>query len=205
MGSLSKRELDILMMHLFLKYSDLCTQSNHELSLMFQLNETKVKNLRYEAILKYSKEHDQYIKEEFFKLLEKSKLQIEDKKIVLVIENSFIKQAIQAKLKSLGTFADNSFNSEIVKINQISFIDLLKSFYSSEEIKKFEQAINQLINASNKLNFQEIIKMFIDEYLKGIAQTCGQKTVSLVEMKLTAGISTIPMLITIVKDILIGN
>jgi len=52
-ATLSKREIDVLMMHILMKYSDISDESNFELSLKLKLSESKIKNLKYEARLKY--------------------------------------------------------------------------------------------------------------------------------------------------------
>ena len=53
LGAKNKREIDILVMNLLMKYGDLAAKSNQELSILLQATESKVKSLRYEARLKY--------------------------------------------------------------------------------------------------------------------------------------------------------
>ena len=52
-GAKTKREIDILVMHLLLTYAGLGEKSNQDLSILLQALVTRIKFLRYEARLKY--------------------------------------------------------------------------------------------------------------------------------------------------------
>ena len=186
-GTLTKREIDILIMHLILEYGDLEEASNHDLSIKLKISESKVKNLRYEAKLKNIKDQEQYVKEEFLKLLRKVKFETEKKKIILPIEDNYLKSAIQAKLKKLGSFADSSFNSELVKISEDAFVELLSSFYLDEERKDFEDRVKELIRNEDALTFNKLMKAF----LEGAAKKAGGKVVDLGINYLSGGFSGI--------------
>ena len=62
MGAMPKSEFDILMMHLLLTHGELEIKSNHELSILLQTTESRIKRWRYEARLKYPPDED-YVKE----------------------------------------------------------------------------------------------------------------------------------------------
>jgi len=64
-GSLLKREIDVLMMDLLLKYTDIQNMGNFDLSLKLKLTESKIKNLKYEANLKYREETEIFVKNSF--------------------------------------------------------------------------------------------------------------------------------------------
>jgi len=174
-GTLTKREIDILMMHLIIEHSDLHETSNHELSIMFKITESKIKNLRYEAKLKHVEDQESYVKDEFLKLLQKSKFEVDKKRIIFSVEDTYLKSAIQGKLKQFGSFADNSFNSELVKISEDSFIELLESFYSQKERKAFEKKAQKLLKEEDAISFKSITKKFLD----GVAESAGGKVVDI--------------------------
>jgi hypothetical protein len=128
-----------MMMHLILEHSDLEKISNHELSIKFKISESKIRTLRYEAKLKHIKDQEIYIKEEFFKVLAKAQLEVEKKKIMFSVEDKYLKTGIQAKLKALGSFADSSFNTELVKISEDAFVELLASLsFIKDNIKELD-------------------------------------------------------------------
>ncbi len=115
-GSLSKREIDILLMHLLIKYGDLERRSNYELSILFRVTERRVRSLRHEAKLRYVSNVDTYVRTEFGRLLEQTQLVAEQEKILFVVEDAFLRDGIQARLKAMGNFADYSFNREILRV-----------------------------------------------------------------------------------------
>jgi len=199
-GSLSKTETDTLMMHLILKHSDLSTQPNHDLSLVFQLTETRLKNLRYQARLKYESNHNDFIKSEFFKLLEKAQLVADknDNTIVFVVEDSFVKQGLKANLKSLGHFADHSFNAEVVKIKEGAFIDLLDAYFDADQKKTIERGAKAAMKSAKAQHFKDLMH----EFLKGAANKAGGKAIDLVAIGLTGGLSEVSSWINGIKVIM---
>ncbi|WP_194580213.1 hypothetical protein, partial [Vibrio anguillarum] len=156
-----------------MEHSNLKYKPNHEISLDLKLSETKVKNLIHKAKLLFIDNHDDYVKAEFLALLHKSKLETEKSKVIMVIEDAFVKQGIQARLKSLGHFADNSFNAELVKISLNSFYELLRSFYSDDDIAQFEDELNAALekDAENKIEFKGLLK----DFLSGASTKAGEK------------------------------
>jgi hypothetical protein len=164
-----------MMMHLILEHSDLEKISNHELSIKFKISESKISTLRYEAKLKHIKDQEIYVKEEFFKVLAKAQFEVDKKKIMFSIEDKYLKTGIQAKLKALGSFADSSFNTELVKISEDAFVELLASFYTEKERKDFENKIKKLVKTEDTISFQKIMKSF----LEGAAKKAGGKVVDI--------------------------
>jgi len=144
MGVMSKREVDILVMNLLMKYGGLANKRNHELSLLLQTPESRIKSLRYEARLKYPPDKD-YIKVEFLCLLARSQFELDKKdeddinkmKIMFVLEDDYLRHAIQGYLKERGMFADTSFNSEIVKIECGSLVTVIGELYGSKVAGEF--------------------------------------------------------------------
>jgi len=157
MGVMSKREIDILVMNLLIKYADLSAKSNYDLSIMLRIPETSVKRLRYEAKLRYPPE-DEYIRREFIKVLVKAKIEldrneeydIENMKIVFIMEDNYVRYAIQGRLKERGMFADSSFNSEIIRITCGSLCAVISEFYGEEASRDFMERCNVLKRSSDK-------------------------------------------------------
>jgi hypothetical protein len=56
-------------MNLLVKYADLGNLNNFDLSLKLKLTESKIKNLKYEANLKYREDTEEFIKKSFLTLI----------------------------------------------------------------------------------------------------------------------------------------
>lgn len=73
MGAMTKRDVDILVMHLLCQYAKLPKQTNHFLSISLQVTESQVHRLRYEVDLKYPPKEEKYVEAQFLKILARSK------------------------------------------------------------------------------------------------------------------------------------
>lgn len=143
MGAKTKREIDILVMNLLLNYAGLADKSNQELSILLKAPISKIKSLRYEARLKYPPDPD-YVKREFLYTLTKSQFDVDKERITFVIEDEFIRQAIQGQLKAKGMFADTSFNTELVKIDRRSLESVIEELYGEEIARDFKDGFDEM-------------------------------------------------------------
>lgn len=143
MGAMPKKEVDILVMNLLIKYGGLSDKGNQELSILLQAPVSKIKSLRYEARLKYPPDKD-YVKREFLYILTKSHFDFDKGKITFAIEDEFLRQAIQGQLKSKGMFADTSFNTELVKIDEKSLKAVIRELYGTEIANDFQDGFDEM-------------------------------------------------------------
>jgi hypothetical protein len=142
-GAKTKREIDILIMNLLMNYGGLGDKSNQELSILLQAPVSKIKSLRYEARLKYPPDPD-YVKREFLYILTKSQVDFEKGKIIFAIEDEFLRHAIQGQLKAKGMFADSSFNTELVKIDESALESVISEFYGKEIADNFRIGFDEM-------------------------------------------------------------
>lgn len=170
MGVMSKREIDILVMHLLTKYSDLALVSNHDLSILLRTTESRIKGWRYEAKLKYPPVDEKYVETQFLYILARSQFDVEKGKIIFIIEDSYLRYAIQGRLKAKGMFADTSFNSEIVKIDYSSLESIIREMYGDETANKYHKDFENLLKKEKeedqKITFKELKKEFINSAVK---------------------------------------
>lgn len=143
MGAKNKREIDILVMSLLMNYAGLAEKSNQELSILLQAPISKIKSLRYEARLKYPPDPD-YVKREFLYTLTRSQFDLEKGRITFVIEDEFVRQAIQGRLKARGRFADTSFNTELVKVDRRSLESVIDELYGAEIAEDFRNGFDEM-------------------------------------------------------------
>jgi hypothetical protein len=193
MGAISKHEIDLLVMNLLMKYGSLSRKSNHELSILLQIPESRIKRLRYEARLKYPPDPD-YIRREFLFVLARSQFGLDNKeeakidrmKIIFVMEDDYLRYAIQGRLKEEGMFADTSFNSEIVKIECGSLVSIIRELYDEKTSQDFMEGFKTL----NQPNDDGEINTFKDLMINFLLDT-GKSILSavlLAELKTRLGI-----------------
>lgn len=173
LGAKSKREIDILVMNLMLTYGNLEDRSNQELSILFQATESRIKSLRYEAKLKYPPDAD-YVKREFLYILAKAQFDSDKGKIIFAVEDEFLRHAIQGRLKAEGRFADSSFNTEIVKIEQESLESVIEELYGKEYAREFHdgfEELNQSEDEDKASGFRDVIIGFVTDTAQALAIT----------------------------------
>lgn len=142
-GAMPKKEIDILVMNLLMKYAGLAEKGNQELSILLQSPVSRIKNLRYEARLKYPPDAD-YVKREFLYTLARSQLDFEKDKIVFLIEDEYLRQSIHGRLKSRGMFADSSFNTELIKIDEKFLKAVIAEFYGEKVAEDFQSGFDDM-------------------------------------------------------------
>jgi hypothetical protein len=193
LGAITKREIDILVMNLLMEYAGLARKSNHELSILLQVPESRLKRLRYEARLKYPPDAD-YVKREFLFILARSQFELDrrdetdiDKmKIKFAMEDDFLRYAIQGRLKDQGMFADTSFNNEIVKIECSSLVQIIADIYGEQTARDFREGFATLDTSGEEepgSSFKEVMGKFILDTGKSILSA-----VLLAELKQWTGI-----------------
>ena len=137
---MTKREFEVMILHDLLQ-NELKGKSNYEISRKLGITEAKVKGLVYEVSLKYDKDEETW-KQRFMQAIQKVNLFEKKDHVVFSIEDKATRSYLDALLKSKGRFSDKSFNSEIVIMRTIDFVDLLDSLFSpSEKNRIMEEAI----------------------------------------------------------------
>ena len=167
MGAMSKSDIDALVMHLLDLYAGehgrpLGNYPNQVASERLRTPLSKISRLRYEAGLKYRGRPEDEARRRFALHLAKAGLEFDkaDKlvtKIVFVVEDILAKNWIQGKIKEHSGVFDNSFNTEIIKIEPDLFFRLLRTLLKDEEIDVFESKYKALLKKAKK---DEIIAGF---------------------------------------------
>ena len=179
-GAKTKREIDILVMNLLMNYAGLAGKSNQELSLLLQAPEAKIKSLRYEARLKYPPDAD-YIKREFLYILYHAQFDITKGKIVFVMEDNFLRHAIQGQLKSRGMFADTSFNTEIIRIDKDSLESVIGELYGKETAEAFHAGFSEMEDQAQGV---DLGASFREGVIKFVADTAQALAIVLIKSRL---------------------
>ena len=139
-GTMTKREFEVMILHDLLQ-NELKGKSNYEISRKLGITEAQVKGLVYDVSLKYDKDEETW-KQRFMQAIQKVNLFEKKDHVVFSIEDKATRSYLDALLKSKGRFSDKSFNSEIVIMRTIDFVDLLDSLFSpSEKNRIMEEAI----------------------------------------------------------------
>lgn len=174
-GALGKKDIDALVMHLLDKYGHdnsvpLYKYPNQEVSALLKAPAAKIKQLRYEAGLKYGGRVEDQAKAKLLTALSRAVLEIESKKVCLVIEDTLAKNWLQGQLKNNGLIFDHSFNTEIIKVESKGLFLVLGQFFDPEQTEIFRLAFEKLEKEKKddqlRAEFVKIAKAFATEAAK---------------------------------------
>lgn len=132
-GSMNKNDYEVALFYLLQEngYSD---KSDHFMSKLLQIPESKVKRLRYEVNLVYPKTEDEY-KKKFYDLLNRQSYKMtHDNKIQFAVNDKMLRLYLNDKLDEVGSFSDSSFNSNIVTISAMDLLILLSDFEQKDNV-----------------------------------------------------------------------
>ncbi len=134
LGNLSKREVDVLLLHLLERHSSLSTKSNGEVAMILRAPSSRIRSLRLEAALRYSNDLAAEFRNRLSALVRSAKLVEKDSVVTMVIEDSFTKDTLLSQLKSKGSSGDWSFNAEIVRVEVDALLEVLIDLIPPEEL-----------------------------------------------------------------------
>ena len=138
-GSMSKSETEILIFHLLSKHFEI--SSNYEISNFLKISETKVKNLTLNAHLRYGQSNKDILKKIMLRICDTLDVNFDENigEIKFSVENPVEKRELVNEIKKLGSYADFSFNNEILKIKINVFLKLLNRLVGEDNFKKVFQ------------------------------------------------------------------
>lgn len=151
----------------FLLSNELKGKSDFEISRQLRITESKVKQLRYEESLLFQLKDEEY-QQMLINLLSNSDFKFTDgkSKIQFCINDKMLRLYLHNKLNEIGSFADSSFNSNIVTITPKDLLFLFGADKCNEDIKQ----INKKLSANSKelpQDLYQILKSFSKAAVKG--------------------------------------
>lgn len=136
-GSMNKNDFEVYVFN-HLVSSSMQGLSDNEISRKLRIPESKVKRLRYEADLNYQQDSDEDYKARFYDVL-KNRVYKSDAsgKIQFSIKDKALRLYLEDRLESMGSFADSSFNSNIVTLTASDLMALLAEFEGKQEVVEY--------------------------------------------------------------------
>ena len=156
LGSMPKSDIDALVMHLLDLYGvdgsgSLATYSNQTVSERIKTPVSKVKKMRYDAVLKFGGRIEDQAMGRLLAALSKACLEPDGEKVLLIIEDSLAKNWLQGQLKTHQHIFDHSFNTEIVKVSVSGLFQVLESIFDADEIEKFKKSYDEAKNKNTSV------------------------------------------------------
>ena len=179
-GVMNKTEIEILLYHV-LRTNGLLSGKCFDDSFALQITEAKARKLIYESQIKYS-ERDKdalllHLRKSVGKCLTRAYFSNNNKTIKFAIEDKYLRIALSAYLREHDYFADTSFNTDIVSIDENAFakiVPILVPNYQVEDVlaNVNVDAIQQETKAKEGESFWSSLTkdLMVEGSLEGIKQ-----------------------------------
>lgn len=193
-GLMNKTEIETLFYHVFRKHNLLSGKCFDD-SYALQIPESKARKLIYESQVKYGSrdknERDTNLREKVGEYLLNAKFVVNKSKgenkgeIRFAIEDKYIRVALNAKLRENYYFADTSFNTDIISLDEEAFKQLISSLVPNYEkdavYKNFEEKLKGNQNEKDTTGLIEALKdkKDRDDFVKIIFEKFASETISI--------------------------
>ena len=169
-GRLNKKDYELAVFHLLLQ-NELKDCSDFAISRKLKITEAKVKQLRYEVNLVIEKNDSDY-REELMQLMSTASYKFADggKKIQFCVNDKMLRLFLNDQLNQIGSFADSSFNSNIVSVTAKDLLFLLGADKHADTVKKINQSLRD-----NGKNLPQDAHQKLVELAQSVAKDFGEK------------------------------
>jgi hypothetical protein len=167
----SKIDLEVLLFHLIDKNSGV-SLSNADLALALRTSVSKIKRFRDEAVLRFAGEDlEKLFRQRFCAHLQSATFEFPDKsaknktagpRMVLVIEDEFLRSQLLGKLKKHGSYADWSFNSELLKVCPKTLMKVAMEAIPEDGQKKLATKLRPTVGAKLEAAFVDAFEGLVE-------------------------------------------
>ncbi|GHV54878.1 hypothetical protein AGMMS49579_16330 [Spirochaetia bacterium] len=145
-GSLSKRDIECLILKLLIEHKMVNTGSNRLMADALGINETRLKGYLVDAWYKFGTDQkdenvESIIKDVFIN--KSTKILHDNGQYLFVVEDPIKKLDFEQKMKDIGFYSDTSFNREIVKVKDTALLAFLFELDKDKKHEKFKTLITQ--------------------------------------------------------------
>ena len=198
-ASLPKKEIDLLVLRLLLEHTDGWSRKSPPSAFaMAQALRTKSGRLRtaLDELAFRDPPSDEEIREKLRNILKQGELDIENNKVHIRIEDSFLRECARDIVHRDYGITDQSFSRAIIVLSGPKFLVLVASVMTADERDKFEQELLIKTGVKSKTG---LLEDFLKEFVKSAGKEAGKKVIQCGAAVLTAGLSAIPDLIDAIK------
>lgn len=161
-GVMNKTEIEVLLYHTF-KENGLLEGECFKDSCELRISESKARKLIYESQIKYAnrnyEELNLYLRTAIGNSLKHAVFSKKGNEIRFVIEDKYLRVAMNAKLRANHHFADTSFNRDIISLDEDTFVKLINLLVPNDQKDDVCAKLTKLLDKKEKeIEFPELLK-----------------------------------------------
>lgn len=189
LGSMPKSDIDALVMSLLDRYgyqgsTPLASLSNQTVSERLRTPVSKIKKLRYEAVLKFGGRVEDQAMGRLLASLAVATLEPQDEKICLIIEDALAKNWLQGQLKQHQQIFDHPFNTEIIRVSSTGLFAVLEALFDQKQIQAFKKGYEDAKRTKDAAQRVQLFKSLARKFADGAAEAAGGGVVAVVKAHL---------------------
>lgn len=189
-GTLSKRDLEVLLFHLLIKHGHFGKQINYfEISKTLRISESRVRNLYQDVQLRYNLYSDEEAREHFIQIIEKNKFDKDSQdRYRFQIRDPLLRQYIEEWVESVNGIMDSSFSPTLVIISRDVFIDILQKFSPHKTLSDLRNSLPDGVDQEviDEQTMRGILGRFIDQHIDTLADESAKSMFTLAGVALRA-------------------
>jgi len=178
LGNFTKRELDVLLLHLLEKHSSLGDLSNGDAGRLLRAPASRIRSLRADATLRYSGNIQEEFRSRLRRLIQSSRMRVGPDELVLVVEDAFTRDMLLAELKKKGSFGSWSFNSEVLTVKIGALLEVLVDQFADAELAAMRKELGATSADGARRKLREGGRAIFDKLKEkaeeGVATLTGQ-------------------------------
>lgn len=170
---LGKKEIELAVIALLEESGALGTRTNHELSLVLGITETRVRGLLHAARLRHGINDEDYLRSRLPILLTKSSPELMTvdgtERVRFVVEDAFLQQALNARIKSAGGVPGTGHSKEICVVKLDVFTDVIFGLIPPELQVELKEKLGKDWNTKFRSLLKKTIAQVATEGFKDVA------------------------------------
>lgn len=197
LGSLGKRDSEVLLLHLFLRHAKAWQTPLHELSLLLRIPEARLANHMYEMRLKFPEENSAFIRDYLAAMFARVKFECAERRgqkiITISIEDKFVRQTILADLRAMGKFGDGSFVKDILKVEAGALTEVFLKYLDAPSQLALAAEISSIAKEP-EVSQPAMLEKLVENFLTAAASRAGEVVVDVTAATVTGGGSVLTSL-----------
>jgi hypothetical protein len=196
--SLPKKEIDLLVLQLLLRYAGIWSEeeppSAFLLAQALRAKRSRIRSMLDELSFRNAAD-EKVANDRLHLILEKCEKDIDNNKVRIQIEDAYLREYAKSIVQADLGIVDTSFDRSIVSLSGDKFLALAAEVMGDKEQAAFEKELKKHKKALKSADKEGLLKTFLREFVRGSGQEAGKQAIRLGVAALTGGVSEIPGLI----------
>lgn len=189
-GTLTKREVDLLVMQLLVKYRrawSLDRPSDYEIARQLAISPRKVRSMLDELAYRDPSKDDEWCRKQLLEILRDAEKHVDEGYVRVQIDDGLVRAYATAKIRAAMGLVDSSFNTSIVSLSGERYAALVLELIEDDRSKKLLSYLPTDVEDDQAEKSPSPIKLFIDEFAKAAGKESGSQLVKLGVTLITGG------------------